>query len=113
MFRRYEPYGDGREVIGRSGEARTAPQGFPRGVRSLSLGGRELRLTTYQSLLSPPPMRPGQEPMSREAAAEYTPDYEWVDLPNEQLTFRRGSRGFTTEEVDALVAAILARDAAA
>ena len=106
LFRRYTPFGDGREVTVRSGAARR-PLGFPpRGARKLTLpSGREVVLTTVQVLLSPPPLRPGQAPMSREAAANYTPTYEYADVAGEQLCFPRSPRGFTTEEVDRFLTA--------
>ncbi len=77
------------------------PDGFPQGRRQVTLAsGREVVLATFGKLLSPPPLRPGQAPMSPEAAAAYFPSYEFADLSGEQLCFPRSPRGFTTEEVD-------------
>jgi hypothetical protein len=107
VFTRWQPYGDGREVIVRRESELGRRSGPPGPRRSITVDGTEVVLETLQQLLSPPPLQPGQAPMSREAAAHYTPTSEIALLPGTELLIRRHPGGFSDAEVEEIVAAFV------
>ena len=56
--------------------------------------GGEFALVTYEDLLSPPPLLPGQEPMPAEAAKPYGPLFEVFYLPDAEVLIPREPDGF-------------------
>jgi hypothetical protein len=107
VFTRWQPYGDGRQVIVRRGSELGKRSGPPGLRRSTSIDGVQVVLETLQQVLSPPPLQAGAQPMSREAAAHYTPTSEIALLPGAELLIRRHPDGFTEAELIEIVTAFL------
>ncbi len=105
-FARYVPFGDGREVIVRRGKELGFRYGLELSRRTVKVKGVAFPLVRYQALLSPPPLSPGQKPMSAEAAKRYKPESEVLRLPDAEILMRREPQGFTDAEVDKILAAI-------
>lgn len=105
-FARYVPFGDAREVIVRRGKELGFNYGFELSRRSVTIQGRSFELVRSQATLSPPPMRPGQKPMTKEAAKHYQPESEVLYLPDAEILIRREPEGFSSAEVDKILAAI-------
>jgi hypothetical protein len=108
-FARYVPFGDRREVIVRRGKEPGFRYGFEQGRRMVRVQGGEFALVTYQDLLSPPPLVPGQEPLSAEAAKQYEPVFEVLYLPDAEVLIPREPSGFTDAEVERILDAIFVR----
>lgn len=108
-FARYVPFGDRREVIVRRGKELGVRYGFEQGRRMVQIQGGEFALVTYQNLLSPPPLVPGQEPLSAEAAKQYEPVFEVLFLPDAEVLIPREPSGFTDAEVERILGAISVR----
>src|SRR5687768_9992377 len=88
-FTRCVPFADGREVIVRRGAALGHDYGLPVGERTVSIGGSSVVLSRYRQLLSPPPLRPGEVPMSPQQAQNYTPESEVVRTAGMEVLIRR------------------------
>ena len=105
-FARYVPFADAREVIVRRGKE----MGFQYGIevlrRKMKVHGGEFPLVRYQAILSPPPMQPGQKPMSEKAAANYKPISDVLVLPDAEVLIRHAPDGFTDAEFEKILAAI-------
>ena len=74
-FARYVPFDDQREVIVRRGRELGFQYGFELSRRRVKVKGGGFALVKCQAILSPPPMRAGQPPMSAEAAKK-SPGHE-------------------------------------
>ena len=105
-FARYVPFADAREVIVRRGREMGFRYGAEMSRRTVTVKGVEFTLVRYQAILSPPPMRPGQKPMSAEAAKHYKPESEVLRLPDAEVLLRRAPDGFSDEEVQKILEAI-------
>jgi len=108
-FARYVPFGDTREVIVRRSSELGFPYGFVLSRRMVKVAGGEFELVKYRNLLSPPPLVPGQEPLSAEAAKHYAPVVEVLFLPDAEVLIPREPDGFTDAEVAKILAAISVR----
>ena len=97
-FARYVPFRDTREVIVRRGKELGFRYGFEQGRRMVQVQGGEYALVTYQELLSPPPLLPGQEPLPAQAAKQYEPVFEVLFLPDAEVLIPREPNGFTDAE---------------
>jgi len=104
-FARLVPFGDGREVIVRRDGA-TAHYGLEQGQRLVAIAGHEFLVVRYVALLSPPVLRPGEAPMSPEAARSYKPEYDVLYLPDAEVLIPREPRGFSDAEVGRILAAV-------
>ena len=80
--------------------------GFELSRRTVKVKGGEFALVKYQAILSPPPMRAGQPPMSAEAAKNYKPISDVLVLPDAEVLVRREPGGFTDGELEKILAAI-------
>jgi hypothetical protein len=105
-FARYVPFDDQREVIVRRGKELGFQYGAELSRRTVKVKGGEFALVKYQAILSPPPMRPGQQPMSAEAAKNYKPISDVLVLPDAEVLIRREPGGFTDAELEKILAAI-------
>lgn len=105
-FARYVPFADAREVIVRRGKEMGFEYGFEVSRKTVKVRGGEFPLVRYQAILSPPPMRPGQKPMSEKAAANYKPVSDVLMLPDAEVLIRHEPDGFTDAEVEKILAAI-------
>lgn len=105
-FARYIPFGDQREVIVRRGKELGFDYGFEMSRRKVTIQGRKFDVVRSQATLSPPPMRPGGKPMSKEAAKQYQPESEVLYLPDAEILIRRVPEGFSDAEVEKILAAI-------
>lgn len=105
-FARYTPFEDGRELVVRRGKTVGFHYGIERSRRKVNVDGRELELARFVSLLSPPPMHPGQQPLSAEAVKNDQPVSDVLFLPDAELLIPREPRGFTDAEVELILAAI-------
>jgi hypothetical protein len=105
-FARFVPFGDAREVIVRRGKELGFNYGHEQSRRTVVLHGREFTVVRARAILSPPPLRPGQAPMSREAARQFTPESEVLYLPDAEVLLRREPNGFSDAEVERILAAI-------
>jgi hypothetical protein len=108
-FARYVPFADRREVIVRRGEELGLRYGLELGRRKVKVEGGEFELVKYQELLSPPPLLPGQKPLSAEAAKQYKPVFEVLFLPDAEVLIPREPRGFTDAEVEKILPALSVR----
>jgi hypothetical protein len=108
-FARYVPFGDTREVIVRRGKELGFRYGFEQSRRMVQVRGGEFALVTYQELLSPPPLLPGQEPLSAGAVKQYEPVFEVLFLPDAEVLIPREPNGFTDVEVERILGAISVR----
>jgi hypothetical protein len=100
------PFGDGREVTIRRGLAMGRDHGMEQGRRLVKIGGHEFLVVTFMAIISPPVLRPGEKPMSAEAARSYQPISDVLFLPDAEVILRRNPGGFTDAEVDRILAAI-------
>lgn len=105
-FARYVPFGDKREVIVRRGKEMGFNYGLEQSSRTVVIGGHKFRVVRSMAMLSPPPMHPGQKPMSAKAAKAYQPESEVLYLPDAEVLIRREPDGFSKEEVEKILAAI-------
>lgn len=105
-FARYDPFGNGRQVIVRRGASMGFPYGMQSSERLVRIGDLDVRLTRYTALLSPPPWTPGSTPMTAEAARNYKPESEVLHLPDAEVLIRRAPNGFSDDEVELILAAI-------
>ena len=105
-FARYVPFGDQREVIVRRGKELGFNYGLEQSRRMVKVKGYKFPLVRTMALLSPPPMRPGQAPMSPKAAKNYQPESEVLYLPDAEVLIRREPSGFSSAEVEKILAAI-------
>jgi hypothetical protein len=105
-FARYVPFGDQREVIVRRGKEMGFNYGSEKSRRMVTIKGHKFPLVRTQAILSPPPMHPGQKPMSKEAAKNYKPESEVLYLPDAEVLIRREPQGFSSAEVEKILAAI-------
>lgn len=105
-FARYVPFGDGREVIVRRGREMNFNYGAERSRRTVKVKGYSFPLVRTVAVLSPPPLRPGQAPISKEASKNYQPESEVLYLPDAEVLIRREPKGFSDAEVEKILAAI-------
>lgn len=105
-FARYLPFDDGREVIVRRGKELGFQYGIPQGRRKVKVKGGEFECVKFMAIISPPAMRPGDKPMSEEAAKNFKPLSEVVFLPDAEVLIRREPKGFSDAEVEKILAAI-------
>ena len=105
-FARYIPFADQREVIVRRGKELGFNYGLEQSRRMVSVNGHKFPLVRTMALISPPPMRQGQAPMSPQAAKNYKPESEVLYLPDAEVLIRREPRGFSSAEVEKILAAI-------
>lgn len=105
-FARYIPFGDRREVIVRRGKELGFNYGLEQSRRMVKVKGYQFPLVRTIALISPPPMRQGQEPMSSKAAKNYKPESEVLYLPDAEVLIRREPSGFSNAEVEKILAAI-------
>ena len=106
-FARYIPFGDQREVIVRRGKELGFHYGIEQSRRIVKVKGYLFPLVRTMALLSPPPMRKGQAPMSAEAAKNSKPESEVLYLPDAEVLIRREPSGFSDAEVEKILAVIL------
>ena len=106
-FARYAPFGDGREMIVRRGASTGYHYGFEKVKRRVKLEGGEFDLVTYESLLSPPALIPGQAVIP-DAGDNYGPVYDVLYLPEVEVMIPRRpvKRGFTDAEVGQILKGI-------
>ncbi len=107
-FERYRPFGwrDRREVIVRRGNEVGSNYGFELSRRRVTVQGKTFPLVRYVAILSPPPLLPGELPLSPEAAKQYEPEFEVLILPNAEVLLPRAPDGFTDAEVQEILAKI-------
>jgi len=105
-FARYVPFGDQREVIVRRGTELGFNYGLEQSRRMVTVKGHQFPLVRSIAILSPPPMRKGQAPMSPQAAKNYQPESEVLYLPDAEVLIRREPSGFSSAEVEKILAAI-------
>jgi hypothetical protein len=105
-FARYVPFDDAREVIVRRGKELGFQYGIELSHRKVKVRGGEFEVVRYQAILSPPPMKAGQKPMSEKAAANYQPISDVLVLPDAEVLIRREPDGFSDAEVERILAAI-------
>lgn len=105
-FARFVPFGDGREIVVLRGKELGKHHGLPQGSRRVRIERWELPLERSMTQLSPPPLMPGQQPMSWQAAKRYQPEMEVLYLPDAEVLIHREPDGFSDAEVQKIVAAI-------
>ena len=106
-FARYTPFGDGRELIVRRGASTGFHYGFEKVQRRVKLQGGEFDLITYESILSPPVLMPGQAVIP-DTEDSYRPVYDVLYLPEVEVMIPRRpvKRGFTDAEVGKILSGI-------
>ncbi len=104
-FARYVPFGDGREVIVRRGAETGFHYGFEQERRRVRLEGGDFDLVTFENVLSPPVLIPGQ---GQAGAGDYHPVKDVLYLPGTEVMIPRRPlrRGFTDDEVARILEAI-------
>lgn len=110
-FARYLPF-DAREVTVRRGGEMGFHYGLELSRRRVRLDGGTFDLVRYRQILSPPISRPGEPPMSADAAQRYAPEGEVLYLPDAEVYIPRvplRPDGFTDAEVQRILAAISVR----
>lgn len=105
VFARYVPFGDKREVIVRRGTELGHHYGFEKATRRVRISGTEYEVVTYEGILSPPPLRPGQAP-NPEADELYHPTYDVLYLPGVEAMIPRRPKGFVDSEVQKILQSI-------
>ena len=105
-FARYVPFSDQREVVVRRGREMGFNYGLEQSRRMMVVKGHKFPLVRSMAILSPPPLGPGQAPMSKEAAKRYQPESEVLYLPDAEVLIPRQPDGFSDAEVEKILAAI-------
>ena len=103
-FERYEPFGDGRQVVVRRGERRKETLGVLQGSRSVVVAGRQYDLEIRQQILSPS-FGTTLDERNRETLQ---PIHENLRLHDVTISIRRSPRdqGFTDDEVEHILGKI-------
>lgn len=82
--------------------------GLEQSSRQVTVDGRSFQMVRRQTLLSPPPARPGQPPTGD--TDTYKPIYDVLTIGTTELTFRRsGQGGCSDEELERILAALKVR----
>lgn len=105
-FGRLIPFGDGREIIVRRGPVMGRHHGMEMRRRLVQIGGHEFLVVTFMDILSPPVLRPGEQPMSAEAAQSYKPISDILFLPDAEVYLPRDPSGFSDAEFERILSAI-------
>jgi len=105
-FARYQPFGDGREVVVRRGKELGFHYGLETGRRTVVIDGVEVVVRRHLAVRSPPPLGPGRPPLAPGAAGRYRPESDVVVLPDAEVAIPRHPDGFSDDEVERILAAI-------